>query len=249
MVKFGVVYVFTLLSCSISDGDPCQVTNHVTLNGQWRSINNIINPSETANCDSTMSDTWYRVESHILGEIATAPPSEYSCGTRYPIWMGDVFPGPGQTRTVQVCFSTNFNTCESPWTIDVKNCETFYVYQLTRPSKCPSAYCFKSDTDNDDTLLAEIIPSVVVAVIIIIIVAVCILKHKLSSSRVFTVSNERGPGRTSEIIVTRIVDNQQPGNLQPGNQHPGNQHPGNQQPGNRGERGPPPPGYLDGLTR
>ncbi|XP_069130777.1 uncharacterized protein [Argopecten irradians] len=136
------------------DADPCLSTNHVILDDEWRSTDNVITSLGDAHCDATMIETWYRVNHGILGNIATSAPALDSCGTQYPVWMDDDLPVTGVTSSVSMCLRTMFSDCQATWTIDVKNCSTFNVYELKQSTVCSSAYCFDPGSPTTTTTAA-----------------------------------------------------------------------------------------------
>lgn len=56
--------------------------------------------------------------------------------------LDDMPETPGETKTVQLC-QVNFDgPCSRSHFIQIKNCGTFFVYELTPLDICSSAYCF-----------------------------------------------------------------------------------------------------------
>ncbi|XP_021367084.1 uromodulin-like [Mizuhopecten yessoensis] len=139
VITFVVFYCFTAFLLSTADADPCLASNHVTIDDVWRSTINMVTDG-SYRCDSVIELAWYRLSS--LGNIATSYPDLNSCGTSYPIWMDDVLPSTGTTKTVKMCMRSLFTSCHKTWSIQLKNCQSFYVYELIPTSLCPSAYCF-----------------------------------------------------------------------------------------------------------
>lgn len=54
----------------------------------------------------------------------------------------DTLPEPNTIKDVKVC-QVNFDSqCSRHHYIKIRNCGTFFVYELTPLNSCPSAYCF-----------------------------------------------------------------------------------------------------------
>ena len=68
------------------------------------------------------------------------------CGTEVPIWLdGTHPPNDGVEHVMKVCANRNMpfgrKCCFQTWDIKVKNCGTFFVYNLPRTPGCNMAYC------------------------------------------------------------------------------------------------------------
>ena len=76
--------------------------------------------------------TWYRFGEEAGTEMARACVDVRHCGTINPGWLNSTLPSSAyQIKRSRVCFSTRVGCCTFKKTIDVCNCNGFYVYQLT----------------------------------------------------------------------------------------------------------------------
>ncbi|XP_062574921.1 uromodulin-like [Saccostrea cucullata] len=136
--------------------NPC--TNYVTLSGEVKRSSAYIlpNASATAICDTFLEEKWYRINSTVGNDIVQTCQSMTHCGTMFPLWMNGTLPlvSDGEVDRM-VCQSGILGCCEISLTIKVRNCGTFYVYFLRKPSGCPVSYCFGTHPINstDETII------------------------------------------------------------------------------------------------
>ena len=66
----------------------------------------------------------------------------YRCGAYWSGWLDGAHPTveDGKVRR-KVCFSDRSTGCMDSKNIFVKNCGSYYIYELFKPSKCISRYC------------------------------------------------------------------------------------------------------------
>ena len=123
--------------------DPCD--NYNELNNPYRSIAYKVTVGvDTMICDVDIVNGWYRFVNEVGGEMPEFKIDSYHCGTVAPIWMQGPHPSEDDDvvdRTACVNFNNMFGGCLS-FTIQVKNCSSFYVYYLVSPPfGCNMAYC------------------------------------------------------------------------------------------------------------
>ena len=118
--------------------DICQL--HTVLHDGDRAVSHRKNHGK---CDSDLITGWYRFLNISGITMPTKCPQVDTCGTRYPGWLRGDHPSMDEREVLRtVCFRKNLNDCcHKPKNIRVKNCSSFYVYQLVRTS-CPFRYCF-----------------------------------------------------------------------------------------------------------
>lgn len=124
--------------------DPCLEENYQTLDDWQRSVNNTINGNL---CDNRLTPGWYRPMSIVGNTMPTeCTQNGFRCGTTYPIWLNGSYPSTGEIADVTACVA-NFNggCCTSSYAIQVKNCESFYIYNLQATSGCYQSYCFGTE--------------------------------------------------------------------------------------------------------
>lgn len=138
-------YCFGESECS--KPDPCHPKNYRVLEDDGSRSISCINSSKNL-CDSQLSTDWYRVvkdASDIL--MPTKCVNMLSCGTTYPIWLNGTYPEIDD-KTVEriacVSSSPHRSCCEKSYDIKLRNCSSFFVYQLqhTLQLNCPERYCF-----------------------------------------------------------------------------------------------------------
>ncbi|XP_076103011.1 von Willebrand factor D and EGF domain-containing protein-like isoform X2 [Mytilus galloprovincialis] len=138
-----VFYHFILFFITTYATDPC--TNHVTKqNQESRSSENQLDMStETPINDVMLTDGWYRIVSSNGDDMPTEPPASLKCGTWYPIWLNDTLPlATDGIVTKKVCLRSFKSECSNSWNIEIKKCDTYYVYNLISSITENSAYCF-----------------------------------------------------------------------------------------------------------
>ena len=92
--------------------------------------------------DNGLVTGWYRFEGAAGDRMPDKCVLRYRCGTRHPGWLNDAHPSVVEgvvTRTV--CYSGYSDCCSNTDIIKVKNCSSYYVYQLPRTPDQYSRYC------------------------------------------------------------------------------------------------------------
>lgn len=54
----------------------------------------------------------------------------------------------GTVVTTKVCMRDGINPCFQQYEIQILKCESFYLYNLSRPETCDIAYCFGKISDS-----------------------------------------------------------------------------------------------------
>lgn len=54
----------------------------------------------------------------------------------------------GTVVTTNVCMQDGINPCFQQYEIQILKCESFYLYNLSRPETCDIAYCFGKISDS-----------------------------------------------------------------------------------------------------
>ena len=131
-----------------------QCKNYIVLNDRTRNINY----GRGTKCDrkgystkiNGKSDQWYRFQAPAGNKLPDKPPSGYKCGTYATGYLTGGHPTKaGQVVSRKVCFSFGGHKCywkasgykNSPVTVKVTHCGTFFVYQLPYAPGCHSRYC------------------------------------------------------------------------------------------------------------
>ena len=83
--------------------------------------------------DNSLVTGWYRFEGAAGDRMPDKCVLRYRCGTRHPGWLNGSHPSVVEgvvTRTV--CYGGYRDRCSNTDIIKVKNCSSYYVYQLPR---------------------------------------------------------------------------------------------------------------------
>jgi len=95
---------------------------------------------EYAKCDNTLNG-WYRFQGDAGTKMVTTCPPAFHCDTAYPIWLNGRHPTIAEGKvTRNVCINKSA-CCGIPFTIQVKNCSSYYIYRLRNPGQCEARYC------------------------------------------------------------------------------------------------------------
>lgn len=147
-MEWKFLFLILILLESSEGSSPCDDGNHYYLHkGGWRGTECSRTVSDSI-CDRYIfSNTWYKVIGHDDSEprkIAVGPVDMFKCGTDYPLYLvNETHPTvDGAVVTTNVCMRDGQNPCVNQYEIQIMKCESFYVYNLTRPETCDIAYCF-----------------------------------------------------------------------------------------------------------
>ena len=114
-------------------------TNYTVLSEADRAQGNTVNNSL---CDDGLVPGWYRFQGAAGDRMADKCVRMYRCGTEYPGWLNDLHPTVAQgVVTRRVCVHRSGDCCYERFIIKVKNCSSYYVYELQTLPLCPERYC------------------------------------------------------------------------------------------------------------
>ncbi|KAL9963300.1 hypothetical protein ACROYT_G032487 [Oculina patagonica] len=92
-------------------------------------------------CDYNLNG-WYRFQGAAGTRMATSCPSEERCDTTSPGWLDGAHPTVAEgTVTRKVCFHKFGGCCGKIALIQVKNCGSYYIYNLRGTPGCDMRYC------------------------------------------------------------------------------------------------------------
>ena len=86
---------------------------------------------------------WYRLVGAAGTKMPTTRVPAFRCGTYWSGWLNAAHPTmeEGEVRRT-VCFSDRYTGCKHITNIFVKNCGSYFIYNLLRPTgSCPLRYC------------------------------------------------------------------------------------------------------------
>ena len=92
-------------------------------------------------CDNALTG-WYRFVGAAGSKMPTSPPGTHRCGTLATGWLNGAHPTVAEGQvTRQVCFQWYGINCYWSTNIGVRNCGSFFVYNLKSPPTCTLRYC------------------------------------------------------------------------------------------------------------
>ena len=107
--------------------DGCR--NYKVLSEADRAQGNAESPRNKS--DNSLVTGWHRFQGDAGDRMPDKCVLRYRCGTQYPGWLNDAHPTVAEgvvTRTV--CYSNDWDCCRLSNIIKVKNCSSYYVYEL-----------------------------------------------------------------------------------------------------------------------
>ena len=111
-------------------------TNYEILNEADRAQGNAESPHNKF--DRSLVTGWYRFQGAAGDRMPDKCVLMYRCGTKHPGWLNGTHPTVAEgVVTREVCY-TDHSDC---YIIKVKNCSSYYVYELQRTRESDSRYC------------------------------------------------------------------------------------------------------------
>ena len=93
-------------------------------------------------CDKDLAPGWYRFQGAAGDGMPDECVIQFRCGTNAPGWFYGTHPTVAEgVVTREVCYAYWGHCCWWSNNIKVKNCGSYYVYELQKPPKCNLAYC------------------------------------------------------------------------------------------------------------
>ncbi len=93
-------------------------------------------------CDRDLVTGWYRFQGAAGDRMPDECVLQYRCGTWNPGWLSGSHPTVAEGAvTRKVCYNRWGDCCLRSNNIKVKNCGSFYVYELQKPPECSLRYC------------------------------------------------------------------------------------------------------------
>ncbi|XP_078061051.1 uncharacterized protein LOC144486894 [Mustelus asterias] len=121
--------------------DPC--VDHTVLNQPWRSSD--CTGTECVGrlqCDEDLVYGWYRFNSSGGWKIPETPVAPRHCSTYHPGWLQGSHPTLEQGEVNRtVCLTNQSSQCKLEREIKIKNCSSYFVYELKPTPGCDAAYC------------------------------------------------------------------------------------------------------------
>ena len=115
-------------------------TNYTVLSEADRAQGNAESPHNKD--DNSLVTGWYRFQGAAGDRMPDKCVFRYRCGTEYPGWLNGSHPTVAEgVVTSKVRYNGYSNCCWRSNIIKVKNCSSYYVYELLRSLNKYSRYC------------------------------------------------------------------------------------------------------------
>lgn len=93
-------------------------------------------------CDRSLLKGWYRFQRHAGKQMPQSCVRKQRCGTDAPGWLAEGHPKKRDGAVKRkVRFHWSYSCCRFSSYIRVRNCGTFYVYELDSTRFCSLRYC------------------------------------------------------------------------------------------------------------
>ena len=93
-------------------------------------------------CDNLLPEGWYRFVGAAGTKMPTTRVPAYRCGTNWSGWLDGAHPTVEDGKVKRtVCFSDRPSGCKYSIEIYVKNCGSYFIYNMLPPPSCNSRYC------------------------------------------------------------------------------------------------------------
>jgi len=119
--------------------DVCHWQNYKNLTDAERK-HDYVKQDQKEKCDDNLNG-WYRFQGAAGTKMVTTCPPTDRCDAVYPIWLSGSHPTVAEGKvTRNVCINKS-KCCDIFFPIEVKNCSSYYIYKLGKPTGCPARYC------------------------------------------------------------------------------------------------------------
>jgi len=130
----------------------CDAKGYTELDDDWRG-ENMPYDSTDKHDDNTLltAGNWYRFTNYLGRMPEVSMSAQRSCGTYYPGYLKNKHPTRQDgIQNNQVCWSTSAtNENQACKQIRVRNCGSYYVYQITKTASSNYGYCVAQDQCTD----------------------------------------------------------------------------------------------------
>ena len=141
----------TFSLCSSEISDPCR--SYRILPGATTRRVTSSRAGRRSACDNRLPMKWYRMPGRGSPKMPETCVAKRKCGTHAPGWLHGGHPIKiGSTVRREVCFHWKANCCQWMRSIRVKNCGSFFVYELKRTPACNLRYC---KVDNGECSISQ----------------------------------------------------------------------------------------------
>jgi len=130
---------FYLHICVFSLVDVCHWQNYQNLSDAERKHDYETQEGD-GKCDETLNG-WYRFRGAAGTKMLTTCPPLHRCDAAYPIWLSGGHPTVAEGKVTRNVCINKLPCCKESFSIHVKNCSSYYIYKLGKPTGCPARYC------------------------------------------------------------------------------------------------------------
>ena len=89
-----------------------------------------------------LPEGWYRFVGAAGTKMPTTRVPAYRCGADWSGWLHGSHPTVEDGKVQRtVCFSDRLSGCKDTINIFVKNCGSYFIYELLKSYKCNSRFC------------------------------------------------------------------------------------------------------------
>ena len=131
--------IISFLNCNYFPADSCY--NYSILDNANRE-SDYVTPMKRSFCDTVLPVGWYRFKGDAGTKMPTTRVPAYRCGTDWSGWLDGAHPTVEDGKVKRtVCFSDRPSGCKYSIEINVKNCGSYFIYNLLSLPGCNSRYC------------------------------------------------------------------------------------------------------------
>ena len=131
--------IISFLNCNYFPADSCY--NYSILDNANRE-SDYVTPMKRSFCDTVLPVGWYRFKGDAGTKMPTTRVPAYRCGTDWSGWLDGAHPTVEDGKVKRtVCFSDRPSGCTYSIEINVKNCGSYFIYNLLSLPGCNSRYC------------------------------------------------------------------------------------------------------------
>lgn len=165
-------------------------------------------------CDNSLKHGWYRIQRNGVDmKMPTTCVDQFSCGTVSPIWLSGTEPNVfDKVVSRKACVSDgNMCICSKFYNIQIRNCSSYLVYNLTSTASCPERYCFGSEgvckkIENEQTTklweyILAAVAGIIVLFIIVSIVSYILFKKTLRLKKIQCDKKFQEPKKQSQLEI------------------------------------------------
>jgi len=122
---------------TICEVDVCHWQNYQNLTDAERKYDYV---TKDAKCDNTLNG-WYRFQGAAGTKMVTTCPPMDRCDANFPVWLSGGHPTVAEGKVTRNVCINKFACCKETFSIQLKNCGSYYIYKLSLLGSCNARYC------------------------------------------------------------------------------------------------------------